>query len=131
MAKLEFGQEGVGFGGDLGQAQQRGMIGESQRDLAEANGLKLPQNAGDFAGFAAGTPLAAQAGADPIGQKANANVGDDTAGLVVEDGAHFEIALEFAESFLDFQEVFIMPLHTSSVGLVRGKVGVQQIPSVV
>ena len=90
-------------------------------DGAEADGLELAQDAGDFAGFAAEAPLAGEAGADPVGQKADAHMVDDAFGLAMEDGADLEVALEFAEGFFDFEEVFVVALNLRGIGLVDGE----------
>ena len=55
-------------------------------DSAEADGLELAQDAGDFAGFAA-----------------EAHVVDDAFGLAMEHGEDLEVALEFAKGFFDFE----------------------------
>ena len=68
-------------------------------DSAEADGLELAQDAGDFASFPAEALLAREAGAGPIGQEADAHVVDDALGLAIEDAADLEVALEFAEGF--------------------------------
>jgi len=91
----------------------------------------LAQDAGDFAGFAAEAPLAGEAGADPVGQEADAHMVDDALGLAVEDGADLEVAFEFAEGFFDFEEVFVVALDLGGVGLLDGEVGVKEIPTVV
>jgi hypothetical protein len=56
---------------------------------------------------------------------------DDAFGLAVEDGADLEVALEFAKSFFDFEEVFVMALDLRGIGPVDGEVGVEEIPAVV
>jgi len=100
-------------------------------DGAEADGLELAQDTGDFAGFATEEPLAGEAGADPIGQEADAHVVDDALGLAMEDGADLEVALEFAKGFFDFERVFVMALDLRGVGPVDGEICVEEIPFVV
>jgi len=67
-------------------------------DGAEADGLELAQDAGDFAGFVTQAPLAGEAGADPIGEEADAHMpeasGEDLALATVLD---FEEAVGVAE----------------------------------
>jgi hypothetical protein len=70
---------------------------------AEADGLELAHDAGDFAGFATQAPLTGQAGADPVGQEAGAHMINDAFGRTMEDGADLEVALEFAKGFFDFE----------------------------
>lgn len=75
--------------------------------------------------------MAGEAGADPVGEEADADVVDDALGLVMEDGADLEVALEFAEGFFDFEEVFVVALDLRGIGPVDGEVRVEEIPSVV
>lgn len=82
--------------------------------------MEFAQDAGDFAGFPGGSPLAGEAGADPISQEADAHVVEDAPGFAVEDGAHFQVAFEFAKGLLDFEEVFVMALDAGGVGLRGG-----------
>jgi hypothetical protein len=56
---------------------------------------------------------------DPTGQEADADVVDDALGFVVKDGAHFQVALEFAKRFLDFKKVLVMALDVGGIGLLR------------
>jgi len=56
---------------------------------------------------------------------------DDAFGLAMEDGADLEVALEFAEGFFNFEEVFVVALDLGGVGLIDGEVGVKEIPTVV
>ena len=100
-------------------------------DGAEADGLELAQDAGDFAGFAAEAPLAGEACTDPVGQEADAHMVDDALGLAMEDGADLEVALEFAKGFFDFEKVFVVALDLRGIGPVDGEVGVEEIPAVV
>ena len=72
--------------------------------------MEFAQDAGDFAGFSAGAPLAGEAGADPISQEADAHVVENALWLSVEDGAHFQVALEFAKGLLDFEKIFVVAL---------------------
>ena len=100
-------------------------------DGAEADGLELAQDAGDFAGFATQAPLAGEAGADPVGQEADAHMVDDAFGLAMEDGADLEVALEFAKGLFDFEQVFVVALDLRGIGSDDWEVGVEEIPSVV
>jgi len=92
--------------------------------------LEFAQDAGDFAGFSGGSPLFGEAGADPIRQEADAHVVEDALRLSVEDGAHFQVALEFAKGLLDFEKVFVVALDAGRIGLSGGQAGVEKIPSV-
>ena len=121
---------GVEFGGDFGDLLEDLESFVFEVDGAEADGLELAQDAGDFAGFATQAPLAGEAGADPVGQEADAHVVDDAFGLAMEHGADLEVALEFAEGFFDFEEVFVVALDLGGVGPVDGEVGVKEIPTV-
>jgi len=122
---------GVEFGGDFGDLLEDLESFVFEVDGAEADGLELAQDAGDFAGFAIEAPLAGEAGADPVGQEADAHVVDDAFGLAVEDGADWEVALEFAKGFFDFEKVFVMALDLRGIGPDDGEVGVKEIPTVV
>ncbi len=88
---------GVEVGGDFGDAFEDLESFVFEVDGAEADGLELAQDAGDFAGFATQAPLAGEAGADPVGQETDAHMVDDAFGLAMEDGAELEVALEFAK----------------------------------
>ena len=125
------GELGVKVGGDFGDLLEDFESFGFEVDGAEADGLELAKDAGDFAGFAAEAPLAGEAGADPVGEEADAHVVDDALGLVMEDGADLEVALEFAEGFFDFEEVFVVALDLRGIGPVDGEVGVEEIPTVV
>ena len=125
------GELGVEIGGDFGDLLEDLETFVFEVDGAEADGLELAQDAGDFAGFATQAPLAGEAGADPIGQEADAHVVDDALGLAMEDGADLEVALEFAKGFFDFEKVFVVALDLRGVGPVDGEVGMEEIPSVV
>ena len=131
MEEFEFGELGVEVGGDFGDLLEDLEAFVFEVDSAEADSLELAQNAGDFAGFATKAPLAGEAGADPIGQEADAHVVDDALGLAMEDGADLEVALEFAKGFFDFEKVFLVALDLRGVGAVYGEVGVEEIPTVV
>ena len=122
---------GVEVGGDFGDLFKDLESFVFEVDGAEADGLELAQNAGDFAGFATQAPLAGEAGADPIGQEADAHVVDDALGLAMEDGADLEVALEFAKGFFDFEKVFVVALDLCCIGPDDGEVGVEEIPTVV
>ena len=125
------GELGVEIGGDFGDLLEDLETFVFEVDGAEADGLELAQDAGDFAGFATQAPLAGEAGADPIGQEADAHMIDDAFGLAMEDGANLEVALEFAKGFFDFEKVFVVALDLRGIGPVDGEVGVEEIPSVV
>ncbi len=125
------GELGVEIGGDFGDLLEDLETFVFEVDGAEADGLELAQDAGDFAGFATQAPLAGEAGADPIGQEADAHMIDDAFGLAMEDGANLEVALEFAKCFFDFEKVFVVALDLRGIGPVDGEVGVEEIPSVV
>jgi len=131
VQELEFGELGVEFGGDFGDLFEDLESLVFEVEGAEPDGLEFAQDAGDFAGFPVQAPLAGEAGADPVGEEADADMVDDALGLVVEDGADFEVAFEFAEGFFDFEEVFVVGLDLGGVGLVDGEVGVKEIPTVV
>ncbi len=60
---------GVEIGGDFGDLLEDLESFVFEVDGAEADGLELAQDAGDFAGFAAEAPLAGEASADPVGQE--------------------------------------------------------------
>lgn len=122
---------GVEICGDFGDLLEDLESFVFEVDGAEANGLELAQDTGDFAGFATQAPLAGEAGADPVGQEADAHVVDDALGLAMEDGADLEVALEFAKGFFDFEKVFVVALDLRGVGPVDGEVCVEEIPSVV
>ena len=62
-----FGELGVEIGGDFGDLLEDLESFVFEVDGAEADGLELAQDAGDFAGFAAEAPLAGDACADPVG----------------------------------------------------------------
>lgn len=94
---------GVEVGGDFGDLFEDLETFVFEVDGAEADGLELAQDAGDFAGFATQAPLAGEAGADPVGQEADAHMVDDALGLAMEDGTDLEVAFEFAEGFFDFE----------------------------
>jgi len=66
--ELEFGEKGVEVCGHFGMTRKQGSARDSDRDLAETDGLEFAQDAGDFAGLTRGTPLSGEAGADPIRQ---------------------------------------------------------------
>ena len=117
---------GVEVGGNFGDLLESFVF---EVDGAEADGLELAQDAGDFAGFAAEAPLAGEAGADPVGEEADAHVVDDALGLVMEDRADLEVALEFAEGFFDFEEVFVVALNLRGIGPGDGEVGMEEIPA--
>ena len=85
-------------------------------DSAEANGLELAQDAGDFAGFAIQTPLAGEACADPAGQEADAHMVEDPLGLAMEHGADLAVALEFARGFFNFRNPDLSPSSCASRG---------------
>jgi len=125
------GELGVEVGGDFCDLFEDLESSVFEVDGAEADGLELAQDAGDFAGFATQAPLAGEAGADPIGQEADAHVVDDALGLAMEDGADLEVALEFAKGFFDFEKVFVVALDLRGIGPVDGEVGVEEIPTVV
>ncbi len=78
---------GVEVGGNFGDLFEDLESFVFEVDGAEADGLELAQDAGDFAGFAAEAPLAGEACADPAGQEADAHVVDDALGLAMEHGA--------------------------------------------
>ena len=122
---------GVEIGGDFGDLLEDLESFVFEVDGAEADGLELAQDAGDFGGFAAEAPLAGEACADPVGQEADAHVVDDAFGLAMEDGADLEVALEFAKGFFDFEKVFVVALDLRGIGPVDGEVGVEEIPAVV
>ena len=94
---------GVEVGGDFGDAFEDLETWVIDVQGAEADGLELAQDAGDFAGFAAQAPLAGEARADPVGEEADAHMVDDAFGLAMEDGADLEVAFEFAKGFFDFE----------------------------
>jgi len=73
MQEIEFLEEGVESGRDLGKAREVGQRGVGNVDFAEADGLELAQNARDLAAFAAGAPLSGQTRADPVSQQADAH----------------------------------------------------------
>ena len=125
------GELGVEVGGDFADLLEDLESFVFEVDSAEADGLELAQDAGDFFGFATQAPLAGEACADPIGQEAEAHVVDDALGLAMEDGADLEVALEFAKGFFDFEEVFVVALDLRGIGPGDGEVGVEEIPSVV
>ena len=102
---------GVEVGGNFGDLLEDLESFVFEVDSAEADGLELAQDAGDFAGFATEAPLAGEACTDPVGQKADAHMVDDAFGLAMEDGADLEVALEFAKSFFDFEKVFVVALE--------------------
>jgi len=110
VQEFEFSELGVEIGGDFGDLFEDLESFVFEVDGAEADRLELAQDAGDFAGFAAESPLAGEAGADPISQKADAHMVDDAFGLSMEDRADLEVALEFAKGFFDFEKVFVMAL---------------------
>jgi len=58
---------GVDVDGDFGDLLEDLEVFVFEVDGAEADGLELAQDAGDFAGFATEAPLAGEAGADPVG----------------------------------------------------------------
>jgi len=122
---------GVEVGGDFGDLLEDLESFVFEVDGAEADGLELAQDAGDFAGFAVLAPLAGEAGADPVGEEADAHVVDDALGLAMEDGANLEVAFEFAEGFFDFEEVFVAALNLGGISPLDGEVGVEEIPTVV
>ena len=131
MEEFEFGELGVEVGGDFGDLLEDLETWVFEVQGAEADGLELAQDAGDFAGFATQAPLAGEAGADPVGEEADAHMVDDAFGLAMEDGADLEVALEFAKGFFDFEEVFVVALDLRGVGPGDGEVGVEEIPAVV
>lgn len=122
---------GVEVDGDFGDLLEDLESFVFEVDSAEADGLELAQDAGDFAGFATQTPLAGEAGADPVGQEADAHVVDDALGLAMEDWADLEVALEFAKGFFDFEEVFVVALDLRGIDPGDREVGVEEIPTVV
>ena len=122
---------GVEVGGDFGDLLEDLEVFVFKVDGAEADGLELAQDAGDFAGFATQAPLTGEAGADPVGQEADAHMVDDALGLAMEDRADLEVALEFAKGFFDFEKVFVVALDLCGIGPVDGEVGVEEISSVV
>ena len=122
---------GLEVGGDFGDLLEDLESFVFEVDGAEADGLELAQDAGDFAGFAVLAPLAGEAGADPVGEEADAHVVDDALGLAMEDGANLEVAFEFAEGFFDFEEVFVAALNLGGISPLDGEVGVEEIPTVV
>lgn len=128
---MEFGELGVEFGGDFGDLFEDLEVFVFEVEGAEADGLELAQDAGDFAGFATQAPLAGEAGADPVGEEADADMVDDALGLAMEDGADLEVAFEFAEGFFDFEEIFVVGLDLRGIGPGDGEVGVEEIPTVV
>ena len=125
------GELGVEVGGDFGDLLEDLESFVFEVEGAEADGLELAQDAGDFAGFAVLAPLAGEACADPVGQEAEAHRVDDALGLAMEDGPDLEIAFEFAKGFFDFEEVFVVALDLRGIGPVDGEVGVEEIPTVV
>ena len=57
---------------------------------------------------AAFAPFLAQAGGDPVGQEADADMVADAVGARMKDRTHFQIAFELAKGLLNFKEVFIV-----------------------
>ena len=74
------GELGVEVGGDFGDLLEDFESFGFEVDGAEADGLELAKDAGDFTGFAAEAPLAGEAGADPVGEEADAHVVDPETG---------------------------------------------------
>ena len=60
--------------------------------------------------FATQVPMVGEAGADPEGEGSDARMVDEAFGLLMEDGASLEVALEFTKGFFDFEKVFVVPL---------------------
>jgi hypothetical protein len=86
---------------------------------------------GDFAGFATQAPMVGEAGADPEGEESNARMVDEAFGLLMEDGASLEVALEFTKGFFDFEKVFVVPLELRGTCPCDVEIGVEEIPSIV
>src|ERR1035437_6152542 len=76
------------------------------------------------------SPNSAQTRAQPISQKAQAHVIDHPVGPAVMHGAHFQVALEFAEGFLHVQQPFVVSQDLLRRAALDGFIGVQQIPPV-
>ena len=45
---------------------------------------------------------------------------DDPLGSAMKNGPHFQVTLEFAEGFFDFEKVLVVPLHTGGIDLLLG-----------
>ena len=56
---------------------------------------------------------------------------DEAFGLLMEDGASLEVALEFTKGLFDFEKVFVVPLDLRGTCPCDGEVGVEEIPSIV
>ena len=56
---------------------------------------------------------------------------DEAFGLLMEDGASLEVALEFTKGLFDFEKVFVVPLDLRGTCPCDGKIGVGEIPAVV
>ena len=110
---------GVEVDGDFGDLLEDLESFVFEVDSAEADGLELAQDAGDFAGFATQTPLAGEAGADPVGEEADAHVVDDALGLAMEDWADL---WESGSVCIFFQEIGVR-VHFLSffLKLIHGK----------
>ena len=96
----------------------------------QSNRLQVAQHARNFLRLALGAPLSTQAGAQPIGQKAEANMVDHPVWSPVMDGADFPVALEFAKRLFHVQQPLVVTQHLLARTLLDRFIGVQQIPAV-
>src|ERR1700728_670668 len=76
---------------------------------AHSNRLQVAQHARNFLCLSTAPPFSAQARAQPIGQKAQTHMVDHAVRPPVVDGPNLQVALEFAESFFEVQQPFVMP----------------------
>ena len=78
--------------------------------------------------FATQAPLIGEAGADPEGEESDAHMVDEAFGLLMEDGASLEVALEFTKCFFDFDKVFVVALDLRGICPCDREIGVGDIP---